>query len=104
MKTAYDFLKSNGMICERESGAIAVLHFSNYLGLVNVLNEYAIYYSQGVREKLVAVELERDELDEQYKLVVAETVLLKKERLKHLILIQQLERELNDDGKSGNQH
>lgn len=47
IKTAYDFLKENGIVCQRETG-IEVINHPNYYGLIHAMNAYAVYYAKGV--------------------------------------------------------
>jgi hypothetical protein len=45
MKTGFDFLKENGIVCQRETG-IEVINNPNYYGLLNAMNAYAVYYAK----------------------------------------------------------
>lgn len=45
-KTAFDFLKANGIIRQLDT-RVEVIQ-CNYLGLINVMNEYAVHYKNRV--------------------------------------------------------
>jgi hypothetical protein len=47
MKTAFDFLKNNGIIREGET-EIEVVGTPNYYGLLHAMNQYAVYYAKNV--------------------------------------------------------
>lgn len=66
MKTAFDILKSNGLVTEREPGRVKVLHLSNYLAVINVMEEYANQYKTSTNEyafKWIPIEQEVPETE-----------------------------------------
>lgn len=47
MKTAFDFLQSNGIVSNRETG-VEVINNPNYYGLLHAMNEFAVYYAKNI--------------------------------------------------------